>query len=400
MECALLGWFHPQRISPTQIEALQSLLETSGTSPDLTGLHLPDDFPVHSALISLLCDLRMGEEEARSHWQAIALHREELTWRLGRDPGIRVAALDHFVNRECLLNSPKVVDESSFDRAARSAEADGLTGLPEVRSFMAAARAETRRAHRRSQQFVVALLDLDDFTAVNRASGRRAGDVLLRETALLIRGRLRDMDFAARLPGGHFALLLPLTRRLGGYVAVDRIRAALAESYLLPGLGSGASVTLSAGLAAYPEDGEDAMGLLDQASSAVRSARESGGNRVVMRTPERRNEVRYRPMGRAGGVGADFSYGRRTGQARIRDLSVTGALLEGLGPAPTGEVLELRFEGAAGERLLLEAQVVWGDAPADDAGWQRSAVRFLPRSGECRAALERWVESLRRQGVE
>src|SRR5262245_19540594 len=397
MECALQGWFHPQRISPTQIEALQSLLDTPGAFPDLDGLRLPDDFPVHSALISLLCDLRMGEEEARGHWQAIGLHREELTWRLGRDPGVRVAALDHFVNRERLLSNPKAVDESSFERAARAAEADGLTGLPGERAFLAAARAEARRAHRRIQEFVIALLDLDDFSAVNRSRGRRAGDALLRELAVLVRGRLRDMDLAARLPGGHFALLLPLTRRMGGYVAVDRIREAVAESYLLPGAG----VTVSAGLAAYPEDGDSAVRLLDQAMSAVRSARESGGNRVVMRTPERRSEARYRPAGLAGGVCADFACRRRTGQVRIRDLSAAGALLEGIGPARPGEVIELRLDGAAGERLLLEAQIVWEEAPASEgASLPHTAVRFLPRSPECRAALERWVSSVRRQGVE
>jgi diguanylate cyclase (GGDEF)-like protein len=400
MECALQGWFHPQRISPTQIEALQSLLDAPGAFPDPAELRLPDEFPVHSALISLLCNLRMGEEEARSHWQAIGLHREELTWRLGRDPGVRVAALDHFVNREPLLLSPKVIEESSFERTARTAEADGMTGLLGERAFLAAVRAEARRAQRRAQEFAVALLDVDDFAALNGSRGRRVGDALLRELANLIRGRLRDMDLAARLQGGHFALLLPLTRRMGGFVAVDRIRAAVSESYLLPGLvGPAMSVTLSAGLAAFPEDGDSAARLFDQALLAVGRARESGGNRVVMRTPERRDQVRYRPMGLAGGVAADFAHGQRAGQVRIRDLSAAGALLEGLGPTRPGEVLELRLEGAVGERLLLEAQVVWEEA-ADETVWRRSAVRFLPRSGECRAALERWVDSLRRQGVE
>ncbi len=399
MECALQGWFHPHRISPTQIEALQTLIDS--TRPlDIDDLQLPDGFPVHSALISLVCNLRMAEEEARSHWEAIALHREELSWRLGRDPGIRVAAMDHFVNRECLLSSPKMVDEGSFERTARSAEADGVTGLLGERAYLAALRSETRRARRNAQEFVIALLNLDDFAGMNSQAGRRTGDAVLRETAMLIRGRLRDMDLAARPEGGVFALLLPLTRRMGGYVAVDRIRSAVSEGFLLPGLAPGVSVSLSAGLAAFPEDGDSALRLLDQARTAVRWAEESGGNRVVMRTPERRSQVRYRPMGPAGGICADFSRGHRSGQVRVREFSAAGALLEGIAPAHPGEMLELRLEGAAGESLLLEAQVVWESSPSSGEPVTRTAVRFLPRSGEYREALERWAGELRLQGVE
>ena len=395
------GWFHPHRISPTQIEALQTLIDSPGPSLTVDELQLPKGFPVHSALISLVCNLRMAEEEARSHWQAIALHREELSWRLGRDPGVRVAALDHFVNRERLLSSPKMVDEGSFERAARSAEADGVTGLLGDRAYLAALRSEARRAQRNTQEFVIALLDLDDFAGVNSLGGRQMGDAVLRETAMVIRGRLRDMDLAARLEGGHFALLLPLTRRMGGYVAVDRIRAAVSEGFLLPGLAPGLSVSLSAGLAAFPEDGDTALRLLDQARAAVRCAEESGGDRVIMRTPERRSQARYRPMGAAGGVCADFSLGGRSGQVRVREFSAAGALLEGVGPAYPGDLLELRLESTAGETLLLEAQVVReGSPPAPGEAVTRSAVRFLPRSGECSAALERWAGSLRLQGVE
>ena len=106
-------------------------------------------------------------------------------------------------------------------------------------------------------------------------------------------------------------------------------------------------------------------------------------------------------MGPAGGVCAEFSLGRRSRQVRVREISAAGALLEGIGPARPGELLELRLEDAAGEALLLEAQVVWeSSSPAPGEAMARSAVRFLPRSGECRAALERWAGSLRLQGVE
>src|SRR5262249_23226833 len=153
----------------------------------------------------------------------------------------------------------------------------------------------------RSQEFVVAWLDLDDFALLNHRRGRRTGDAVLREVAMIIRGRLRDMDLAARLQGGHFALLLPLTRRIGGYVAVDRIRAAVWEGSMLPEVPPpGLDVSLSAGVAAFPEDGESVPRLFERARAAALCAKESGGNRVIMRTPERRSQLRFRPMGPAG----------------------------------------------------------------------------------------------------
>src|SRR5213594_4018818 len=133
MECALQGWLSPQRISPRQREALLSLLdspEPTSAREQARELGLSAEFPVHATLIALLSHLEMTEEEATGHWHGIFLRREELTWRLGRDPGTRVAALDYLVNEERLISCPKIVDESALEQAERVAEADGLTGLP------------------------------------------------------------------------------------------------------------------------------------------------------------------------------------------------------------------------------------------------------------------------------
>jgi diguanylate cyclase (GGDEF)-like protein len=402
----LQGWLSPHRISPRQREALFSLLdspEPSSAAAKARDLGLAEQFPVHATLIAFLCHLEMTEDEAAVHWRAIALRREELTWRLGRDPGTRVAAMDYLMNEERLLTRPKIVDESAMDMAESAAEADGLTGLPSERTFRRAIRGEIRRASRKVQEFTLAVVDLDGFQRVNRSHGRAAGDGVLREVAMLIQARLRDMDLAGRLGGAHFALLLPLTRRSGAHVAVERIRVAVQDAFLRAGpAGPAIALTLSGGLAVYPDDGETAQGLLERAVEALLGARSQGGNRVMLHHREQRRSLRLRPMG----APVKFIAQRRGSDAadlvRIRDISRSGALLECPTPLARGEDLLLRMaSGSPKMDLPLEARVIRGEAlDRTEGSLFRAGVRFFDSSPATEASLDRFLELLRRQGVE
>lgn len=400
------GWLSPHRISPSQREALVSLLdspEPSTAAARARELGLADHFPVHATLIAFLCHLEMTEEEAAAHWLAIALRREELTWRLGRDPGTRVAAMDYLMNEQRLLSRPKVVDESAMEIAESAADADGLTGLPNERTFRRAIRSEIRRAGRRIQEFTLAVLDLDGFQRVNRSHGRAAGDGVLREVALLIRARLRDMDLAGRLGGAHFALLLPLTRRSGAHVAVDRIRVAVRDAFLRAGpTGPAIAITLSGGLAVYPDDGDTAQTLLERAARALAGARSHGGNQIILHHHEQRSCLRLRPMGapvkflaqRRGSDGAE--------PVRVRDISRSGALLEGPTALSPGEDLLLRMAGETPDLdAPLEARVIRGETLCNtEGGMFRAGVRFFNASPATEKSLDRFLDLLRRQGVE
>jgi len=402
----LQGWLSPQRISPRQREALISLLDAPEPSTAATAardLGLSDHFPVHATLIAFLCHLEMTEHEAAGHWRAIALRREELTWRLGRDPGTRVAAMDYLMNDQQMLSRPKIVDESAMEIAQSAADADGLTGLPHERTFLRALRSEIRRSSRRVQEFTLAVLDLDGFQRVNRSHGRAGGDAVLRDVALLIQARLRDMDLAGRLGGAHFALLLPLTRRTGAHVAVERIRVAVRDAFLRAGAsGPAIALTLSGGLATYPQDGDTAQVLLDRAVRALSAARSRGGNQVTLHHREQRQCLRVRPMGapikflaqRRGSDAADW--------VRVRDISRSGALLEGPMALALGEDLVLRMTGDA-SRLdaTVEARVIRGEAaPASEGSAFRAGVRFLNPSPVVEKSLDEFLDLLRRQGVE
>ena len=400
------GWLSPHRISPRQREALFSLLdspEPSSAAAKARDLGLAEPFPVHATLLAFLCHLDMTEDEAAGHWRAIALRREELTWRLGRDPGTRVAAMDYLMNEQRLLTCPKIVDESAMEMAESAAEADGLTGLPNERTFRRAIRSEIRRASRRVQEFTLAVLDLDGFQRVNRSHGRAAGDGVLREVAMLIRARLRDMDLPGRLSGAHFALLLPLTRRSGAHVAVERIRVAVLDAFLRAGpAGPAIALTLSGGLAAYPEDGETAKVLLERAVKALSGARRQGGNQVMAHHQEQRRSLRLRPMGAPVKFLAQRKGSDAVGLLRIRDISRSGALLECPTPVAPGEDLLLRMTSDFPKLdLLLEARVVRGEEVKEAEGTLfRAGVRFFNPSPASETSLDKFLELLRRQGLE
>jgi len=361
---------------------------------------LPEQFPIHAALIALLSHLEMTEEEAAEHWNALRSRQADLMDRLGRDPGIRVAALDYFTSERRLLSRPKIVDESAMEIAETSAEADGLTGLPNRRTFEAGLRTEIRRAGRRLQQFALALLDLEGFQRVNARYGRATGDGALRETAALIRARLRDMDLAGRLEGAHFGLLMPLTLRSGARVAVDRIRAAVHDAFLRPGLSHPVlGLTLAGGLAAYPDDADTASGLLGCAAESLAAARAQGGNRIVVHHREQRGALRLRPGGSPLKLLVQRPGSDAMHSVRVRDISRSGALLEGREVFAEGERILLHLPGRspAEPSLSLEATVVRGKQGQDRPC---AGIRFSSHPSGGQSALDRFLESIRIQGLE
>jgi diguanylate cyclase (GGDEF)-like protein len=235
--------------------------------------------PVYSTLLEILTHLSFSEGEARRHWRRVVAHRREMHDKLERDPGLRVALLDWFANVNHELRNPKVIEIAIYENTERSAQTDGLTGLYNHAFLVQALRRELQRARRHARAAALVMLDLDDFKRVNDTRGHPVGDRVLVTVATLVRGCLREIDTAARYGGEEFALLLPETSRAGAVVVAERIRDK-AERHFARRRG-GPRVTLSGGVATFPDDASDAEGLIRRADQALYRAKAAGKNRVL-----------------------------------------------------------------------------------------------------------------------
>lgn len=170
-------------------------------------------------------------------------------------------------------------------RLTRLADHDTLTGLFSRRHFQEDLDKALRRLRRSGVHGAVMILDLDDFKDVNDRLGHPEGDKLLKSLADLLRKRMRKADVLARLGGDEFAVLLPNTEARQARQAAERIIGAVGR-HTLRLAGRSIGLTVSAGVALYPEHGQTARELLARAEFAMYRAKENGGNRAWVYIPD------------------------------------------------------------------------------------------------------------------
>ncbi len=164
------------------------------------------------------------------------------------------------------------------------AATDGLTGLPNRRSFAEKLDEMLQRASRFTTPVSLLILDVDHFKKVNDTYGHPVGDQVLRRLAALLRESIREaVDMAARYGGEEFAILLENTTLDGAIQLAERLRKAFEEETFIHMEGSHAQqfrCTMSLGVASYPEAG-DALVLVEKADQALYEAKQTGRNKVM-----------------------------------------------------------------------------------------------------------------------
>lgn len=158
---------------------------------------------------------------------------------------------------------------------------DALTGVANHGSFQETLRHEIARHERSAESLVLLMVDLDDFKAVNDRFGHPVGDAVLRGVVARLLESVRDMDVVARYGGEEFAVVLPQTDAAQGARVAERLRAAVAASPLPAGSEEPLPLTVSIGLAVYPEDAGTKGALVECADRALYAAKRTGKNRVV-----------------------------------------------------------------------------------------------------------------------
>jgi diguanylate cyclase (GGDEF)-like protein len=158
---------------------------------------------------------------------------------------------------------------------------DGLTGLYNHRHFQETLAVEILRSKRHAKTFSLVFLDVDFFKQYNDTHGHLHGDAVLVALSKLLIAGLRKSDVAVRYGGEEFVLLLPETSKENAFALAGTIREKIA-AHPFPGRETQpqGKVTVSMGIAAFPEDGSDSSTLLHRADEALYQAKNGGRNRV------------------------------------------------------------------------------------------------------------------------
>lgn len=169
------------------------------------------------------------------------------------------------------------------ENLAEQATKDPLTGLSNRRQLMSDLSLEMKRAKRYGTPLALILLDVDHFKKYNDTHGHPAGDEVLRQVARLLTMNVRAFDKVARYGGEEFVVILPQTDLQGAAAAAEKLRRAIEEH---PFLGEetqpGGKVTVSLGVAGFPEHAGSVDELLEQADQAMYRAKAAGRNRVTV----------------------------------------------------------------------------------------------------------------------
>jgi diguanylate cyclase (GGDEF)-like protein len=162
------------------------------------------------------------------------------------------------------------------EEARRLSVTDGLTGLANYRGFTVTVGKEVERAVRFERPLALLLLDLDHFKLVNDVFGHPRGDAVLVELATRLRTQVRDVDTVARHGGEEFVVVLPETDRAGAVRAAERICGAVRRRPFGEDGEQPIDVTLSVGVAVFPEHGTSSSVLLRRADEALYAAKRGG----------------------------------------------------------------------------------------------------------------------------
>ncbi|SBT51601.1 GGDEF domain-containing protein [Micromonospora auratinigra] len=166
------------------------------------------------------------------------------------------------------------------EEAQRLSLTDPLTGLWNYRYLRESIRREVERANRFGRMLSVLALDLDRFKDVNDTWGHAAGDAVLVEFARRVRGEIREVDLAFRHGGEEFVVLLPETDARGATIVAERLGAVVRDQPVPVDGHAGepvrVPVTVSIGIAVYPDHAAGGQQVLDAADDALYAAKAAG----------------------------------------------------------------------------------------------------------------------------
>jgi diguanylate cyclase (GGDEF)-like protein len=167
-------------------------------------------------------------------------------------------------------------------RLAQLVVTDGLTGLYNHRHFHERLALEVERSQRSGLPLSLLMIDLDHFKQFNETFGHPAGDEVLRQLARVLSDARRANDDVARYGGEEFTVILVETAKFTAAKLAERVRERVYNHDFSDAAPRAGRITVSIGVASFPEDGSDAEALVRAADTALTVAKRAGRNRVVL----------------------------------------------------------------------------------------------------------------------
>jgi len=153
---------------------------------------------------------------------------------------------------------------------------DSLTGLWHHGYFQYMLDQQMKKSASEKRPFTLLMIDIDNFKKFNDTFGHQTGDAILKNIPNVFRVISRKIDTIARYGGEEFAIILPNTKKTEALVLAERLRKSVEESDSLK------DITISIGIASFPEDGEKKEVLISNADRALYEAKRTGKNKVCL----------------------------------------------------------------------------------------------------------------------
>ena len=200
-----------------------------------------------------------------------------------------------------------------LEQVRQMATMDGLTGVANRRSFDTILAKELSRADRNSDRVSLILTDIDFFKKLNDTLGHQAGDRVLVQVAGVLARHVRAGDTVARYGGEEFAVILPGLQVSDSPSAAEKLRKAVEH------LESLVPVTVSLGVATYPDDAPDGVSLIQAADKALYASKRGGRNQHTLYSQLPADaDVPGQDEAPAAEAGAKPAAGQAAGQAASR----------------------------------------------------------------------------------
>ncbi len=288
----------------------------------------------------------LTEGQSLDYWEQILARRQELSERVGKPISLKTAIVDVLAASD-FLRVPILMEYEELKKLQVNAATDALTGLYNRRLFQEYFDKELNRAKRYAQQLTLVILDLHQFKEVNDRYGHPRGDQLLQAAANTLRKTLRASDYAFRIGGDEFALLLPqsdpeqvatLCRRVRGHYELE-----------IQPMKLDVPLALDYGIAVFPPDGEHKDDLLRKADERLYQMKHStrAQPRVIPIEPVPVREVSPAPSTPAPVTPVARPASEQRKWERVSLGGTRAYAVLGDSPEKTARVLDLSYGGVA-----------------------------------------------------